>query len=399
MTRSAQSVQEVSGASRRLRVAVVSETFAPEVNGVAMTLGRLVDGLRQSHYPVQLIRPRQNCAEVPVSTPLLEELLAPGMPIPGYAGLRVGLPSVSAISRLWTTRRPDVVHIATEGPLGWSALNAAKKLRLPIVSGFHTNFHRYSCHYRIGFLKRPIMAYLRRFHNATLATMVPTASLQQELSDQGFRGLRVVARGVDTRLFDPARRDRMLRAKWGVADNDLAVLYVGRLAPEKNLALVARAFEAMRGTNAAIRLIWVGDGPERAALARRFPQHVFAGSRSGEDLAAHYASADIFLFPSMTETFGNVTLEAMASGLAVLAYDYAAARQHIVPGSNGLLAPFGDAEAFTREACRLAGDARRIDLLGRRARDATRSLDWCQVVDDYRSVLLDAVANRLSTDG
>jgi glycosyltransferase involved in cell wall biosynthesis len=373
-------------AREALRVTVVTETFPPEINGVAMTLGRLVGALRAGN-DVQLIRPRQGPYDAPASVPGLEELLVPGVAIPGYRQLRVGLPAAHAVERLWARRPPDIVHIATEGPLGWSVLRAARRLGLPVVSGFHTNFHRYSAHYGAGFLNRPIMGYLRRFHNATLATMVPTEALRQELASQGFRNLRVVARGVDTRLFNPARRDQRLRAQWGVTGEEPVALHVGRLAPEKNLSLVVRAFEAMRARVPASKLVWVGDGPQRATLARRFPHHVFAGARSGEDLAAHYASADLFIFASMTETFGNVTLEAMSSGLAVLAYDYAAARQHVIPGRSGLLAPFGDAAAFVRIAEAMIGSPERVAGMRTAARASAESADWHTVFDDYHSVL------------
>jgi glycosyltransferase involved in cell wall biosynthesis len=373
-----------------LRVAVVTETFPPEINGVAMTLGRLVGALR-AESRVQLIRPRQGPHDAPSNAPDLQEFLVPGIPVPGYRELRVGLPAQRAVARLWEAARPDVVHIATEGPLGWSVLRAARRLGLPVVSGFHTNFHRYSTHYRVGFLNRPIMAYLRRFHNATRATMVPTDALREELDSQGYRNLRVVARGVDTQLFNPARRASGLRTQWGVSGDDPVALYVGRLAPEKNLPLVIRAFEAMHRRMPRLKLVWVGDGPQRASLARRFPHHVFAGARTGADLAVHYASADLFLFASMTETFGNVTLEAMSSGLAVLAYDYAAARQHIVPGINGVLAPLGDADAFVRIAEGLAGDPAQLRALRTAARTAAEIADWSRVFDDYRSVLRDAI--------
>ena len=180
--------------------------------------------------------------------------------------------------------------------------------------------------------------------------MVPTEALRAELQAAGFERTVVVARGVDTQLFDPARRSEALRRHWGVAQGDGVVLYVGRLAAEKNLDLLLQAFAAMQQINPRLRLVLVGDGPLRDALRQRCPEAVFAGQRSGADLAAHYASADLFLFPSLTETFGNVTPEAMASGLPVLAFDHAAAGQLIEHGDNGWLAPPYDAAAFVRLA-------------------------------------------------
>ena len=197
--------QELPATSSSLRVAVVTETYPPEVNGVAMTLACIVDGLQQRNHRIQLIRPRQHATESPARNVHFEEVLSRGVPIPRYQGLRIGLPAKQALFRLWSLKRPDVVHIATEGPLGWSALTAAAKLKLPISTGFHTNFHSYSQHYGVGFLKKPIAAYLRKFHNRAHATLVPTEGLRRELAIQGFQNLRVVSRGVDTRLFSPAR--------------------------------------------------------------------------------------------------------------------------------------------------------------------------------------------------
>ncbi len=352
-----------------------------------MTIGRLVGGLLAMGHRVQLVRPCQHPGETARGVDGLEELLAPGVPIPRYPGLRAGLPCGRALKALWLARRPDVVHIATEGLLGWSALRVAKKLGLPVATGFHTNFHSYSRHYGLGILRRPITAYLRDFHNATRATMVPTASLKAELAQQGYRNLHVVARGVDTRLFDPGKRDLRLRERWLATDSTRVALYVGRLAPEKNLDLVARAFESMQAVDADLRMVWVGDGPARAALARRYPSHVFVGTRTGGDLAAHYASADWFLFGSMTETFGNVILEAIASGLAVLAYDYAAAREHMVSGRSGPLAPLGDEAAFLALARTLVEKRSAVVEMRSAARAAAESVAWHKIIQDYLRVL------------
>jgi glycosyltransferase involved in cell wall biosynthesis len=174
--------------------------------------------------------------------------------------------------------------------------------------------------------------------------------LGTDLMRRGYRGIRVVARGVDTALFNPARRSPTLRKAWNVGDDDLVVAHVGRLAPEKNLPLLLATFAAIRGYAPSARLLLVGDGPSRRQLEKRHPEHIFAGMRHGEDLAAHYASADLFLFPSMTETYGNVTLEALASGLPVVAYRMAAAAELIRHDDNGMLADPGASDQFVRAA-------------------------------------------------
>jgi glycosyltransferase involved in cell wall biosynthesis len=313
------------------------------------------------------------------------------VPIPRYAGLKIGLPAKSALMRLWRERRPDVVHIATEGPLGWSALSAATRLRLPAATDFHTNFHTYTRHYGLGWLRAPIGAYLRKFHNKALCTLVPTEELRRDLQQVGYRNLLVVARGVDTALFHPSRRSAELRRQWGAGDGDLVALYVGRLAAEKNLPLVVESYRRMREVNPRTRMVFVGDGPERAALQAGFPEAIYAGMRTGEDLARHYASADVFLFPSTSETFGNVTLEAMASGLAVVAYDYAAARDHLRHGENGLLTPLENEREFTRQAERLAANPVDVARFGLAGRDAAEKVDWEDVHDRFERILLGIV--------
>lgn len=385
-------VDDFRPARRSLRVSVVTETYPPEVNGVAATISRVVDGLRARGHELQLVRPRQDRSDAAAAGDRFVEVLMRGLPIPRYPQLRMGLPARRALLRLWTHQRPDVVHLVTEGPLGWSALQAAQQLRLPVVSDFRTNFHAYSRHYGVAWLRNPIMAYLRKFHNRTACTMVPTEGLRGELRECGFRHVRVVSRGVDTHLFDPARRSAALRQAWGVAAHETVALYVGRLAPEKNLATLVDAYEAMCAVNPAMRLLLVGDGPERAALQQRCAQALFAGVRRGEDLAAHYASADVFLFPSLTETFGNVLPEAMASGLAVVAYHYAAASQIVCHGESGLLAAFGDAAAFIEAARSLASTPGLVHQLGPHAREAASHLSWDRVVGAIEVEYLQALA-------
>ncbi|HEV8691766.1 MAG TPA: glycosyltransferase family 1 protein [Ideonella sp.] len=395
-------VDSFAAARRSLRIACVTETYPPEVNGVASTMARFVEGLHRRNHDVQLIRPRQAASQSAEAqprfgettprfgetTPRFHEVLMRGLPIPKYPNLRMGVPSKRSLVKLWSTHRPDVVHIATEGPLGYSALQAALHLKLPVCSDFRTNFHAYSKHYGVGWLHRPIMAYLRKFHNRTQATMVPTEALRRDLEAAGFRHVTVVKRGVDTGSFGPAYRSEALRAQWGAAPTDLVVGYVGRLAQEKNLAVLTQAFEAIRRADPRAKLVMVGDGPQRAELQARWPEAVFAGQRVGAELSAHYASFDLFLFPSITETFGNVTPEAMASGLPVVAFDYAAAAQIIQHGVNGRLVPFGDAQAFVAESLALASDSAQRAAMGPAAREAAARLTWDSIVARFETVLL-----------
>jgi len=381
-------VDEMPPARRSLRIAVVTETWPPEVNGVAVTVARTVEGLRARGHDLQLVRPRQTHGDAAGDPQSMQEVLLRGLPIPRYPHLRMGLPATGALVSLWAHKRPDVVHVATEGPLGWSALQAARRLRLPVTTDFRTNFHAYSRHYGMGWLYKPIASYLRRFHNRAGCTMVPTESLRSELQAAGFQRTLVVARGVDTQRFTPLLRSDALRSSWGAGPGDTVVLHVGRLAPEKNLDTLLLAFEAMRRQSSSVRLVLVGDGPLRDELRARCPDVIFAGLRSGVDLATHYASGDLFLFPSLTETFGNVTPEALASGLPVLAYDYAAAAQLVKTGVNGACVPYGDRATFVHQALAWAEDLVTARAMGAAARETALGLDWERVVRQVEAAFL-----------
>ena len=382
--------------SRPLHVAVVTETFPPEVNGVAMTLGRMVQGLIARGHRVSLTRPRQAGEIQPAARPGLSTTLVRGLPIPGYRGLRFGLPARSMFQRLWREERPDVVQVVTEGPLGASAVAAARRLGIPAISEFHTNFHGYCHHYGLGWLRPLVAAHLRRLHNRAMMTLVPSHAMRGELLGAGYHRVRTVARGVDTALFHPGRRSEALRRQWGAGPDDLVVAHVGRLAPEKNLALVFAAFDEIAARHGGARLLLVGDGPLRRPLERRHPWHLFAGMRHGEDLAAHYASADLFLFPSLTETYGNVVLEALASGLRVIAFRLAAAAELVSHGDNGLLAVPGEDAEFVRQARDLAECV--ANRAGDRARAAERAaasvagLSWDAIHDRLLAVMHEAIA-------
>ena len=373
-------VDEFPAERRSLRISVVTETYPPEVNGVARTIASVVEGLRARNHELQLIRPGQVKGELANQGERFHEVLMRGLPIPRYPHLRMGVTSKKALVKLWSRRRPDVVHIATEGPMGWSALQAANHLKLPVCSDFRTNFHAYSKHYGVGWLHKPIMAYLRKFHNSTQCTMTPDEGLRRDLQEYGFKNVLVVARGVDTVQFSPRFRSEALRESWGVAPQDLVVMHVGRLAAEKNLTTLMQAFEALRAVEPRARLVLVGDGPARKELQARCPDAIFAGMRHGADLAAHYASGDLFIFPSLTETFGNVTTEALASGLPVLAFDYAAAHQLVKPGVNGQLAPFGNMPELVRLAADMAQDRAALRQMGLQARYTSETLGWDQIV-------------------
>ena len=376
-----------------LRIAYVTETFPPEINGVALTAERTLRHLRRAGHAVQLVRPRQRGED---ALDAADEWRTFGGPIPMYPDLRYGLARVAALRRRWRSAAlpsPDLVHVTTPGPLGWAALRAARAEGIPTSADFRTNFHAYSRHYGLAWCAPLVLAYLRRLHAMADGTFVPTRELQGVLQAQGFARLQVIGRGVDAERFSRRWRDDTLRRSWGAGDGDPVLLHVGRLAPEKNVQLVFDAFEALRCLRPAVRLVVVGDGPLRGRLQRAFGDVHFAGVQRGAELARHYASADLFLFPSLTDTFGNVTLEAMASGLAVVAFDTAAAGQHLRDGTSGWLAapspePAVAQRAFIGAAQRaLRAFGRGVPVGERAAREAQRA-DWDSVLQTFEQSLV-----------
>ena len=369
-----------------LKIAFVTETYPPEINGVAKTIAKMVQNLRSRGYFLQVFRPKQGIHDGNESQNNGQDITLPGLKIPVYRDLNIGLPSTRFLLKAWKSNPPDLVHIVTEGPLGWSAVRAAKRLRLPIISDFHTNFHSYSRYYHLGILQNALEKYLRSFHNHTDCTLVPTRELEKILSAKGYKKVEVVGRGVDAKLFSPRQRDPDLRKSWGLTENDIAVLYVGRLAAEKNIHLILNAFDCMHFKNPGLRLVLVGDGPRRKHLQHKYPCVIFPGMQRGEALARYYASGDIFLFPSITETFGNVILEALASGLAIVAFDYAAAREYLRHNESAFLAPFNNQPEFIKLASSLAECPDTIERLRRAAQEKAKACTWEDIISQLEQV-------------
>lgn len=376
-------------ATRLLRICIVTETYPPEINGVAGTLRQLVEGLRQRGHGVHVIRPRRKGERDGRS----DETPVPGLPIPGYPGLRFGMPVYRRLRRMWRNAPPDIIYIVTQGPLGHAALGVARAAGIPVLTGFHTRFHTYSGHYGLGVLGPLIIAALRHFHNRSAATLVPSEKLRIELTDLGFRNVRACRRGVDTELFDPERRSEELRRRWGCRPGERVVLHVGRLAAEKNLDLVFQAFEDIASEFPAAKLVLVGDGPELERLRNKYANVLLTGAKVGVELAEHYASGDLFLFPSLTETFGNVVPEAMASGLTVIAFDYGAAGIWIRSGENGVTVPMGDTDAFRAAAGKALRDDARLRGMGKAARTTAAGMNWGRVVEELEERLIEAIGD------
>ena len=363
-----------------MKIDIVTDTFVPDVNGVAMTLGRLTDGLRKRGHTVHVIHTG--------ITAKTGETCVTAVSLPGYKEIRVGLPKPFELRTRWLKNRPDVIYVATESPLGKSALKAANALGIPVASGFHTNFHQYMAQYGMGGFQPLALAYLKNFHQRADCTLTPSKDMVELLCREGFQNVHLLGRGVDTELFSPHKRCETLRSQWGASTESPVVVMVGRVAPEKNFELAMKTFEQMRQAVPDVQCVVIGDGPLRLKLAAKYPWAHFVGVQSGEELAKHYASSDVLIFPSETETFGNVLLEAMASGLATVSYDYAASALHVKNGENGLKTTKGDELTFINHALQalsLTSD----DDLRNSARNTAETLGWDHVVDSFANRLIE----------
>lgn len=372
-----------------MKIALVTETYPPEINGVAMTLSQLVSSMKERGHCVQTTRPLQKDEEQ-VTYTSENEIRVYGFPIPNYPEMRLGIPSQTRLIREWRKELPDIVHVATEGPLGISAIKAAQRLGLPLVSSFHTNFHNYSEFYGASMLAPLVLRFLRWVHNNTGCSMFPTRELADQLAAEGFHNTEVFGRGVDLKTFNPQRRNSKLRARWGASQDSLVIVHVSRLAAEKNYELLKQCYQKILSEKPDTRLVIVGSGPLEKSLYSQFPEAIFTGPISLNErdrLAEIYASADLFIYPSTTETYGNVLTESMACGNAVLAYDYAAAAMHINSGVNGVTIPMNDEAAFVAAAVDLAKQDERREAIGNEAANTASKFEWTPVIDRYEELL------------
>jgi len=380
-----------------MRVTLVTETYFPQVNGVSRTLGELARYLTESGDQVQLI-----CPDYGTSAAAEPVYKVPSIVLPFYKELHLPRPPFGNVHRAIASFRPDIVHIATEATLGWSVLQLALRRRLAVVSSFHTNFDQYSRHYRVGWARGLIWRYLRWFHNRTRETYVPSETTISDLARRGFERMVLWRRGVDSTLFQPNRPGRFeVRRALGWSPQDVVILYVSRIAPEKNVDYLATALAIVASYRPDVRILLVGDGPSRKALEGRIGSIAqFAGYRQGEDLADYYAAADIFAFSSLTETLGNVVLEAMASGLPVVALRAGGVGETVQSGSTGILVDASLApERFASALLWLVEQNEERRKMAGAARSYALSVSWDTIMASLRGryqCVIDAHAHPLS---
>ena len=370
-----------------MRICLVTETYWPDINGVAMTLHRVFSALSQQGHSIQLVCTKNPDRADEHIAHLSSVIEASSVPAPGYAEVKFGMPMSHRLRRHWQDERPDAIYVATEGPLGYAATHLARKLNIPVASGFHTNFQSYSDHYKLGWFRKLIESYLVHMHNLTDCTIVPTTDQSKVLREMGINHVAVVGRGVDTQLFTPNKRSTELRKSWGADEHTPVMIYVGRIAEEKNLDLTLRCYQELKAIDPSLVFVMVGNGPAVERIRQAHPDIILAGPKTGDELGAHYASADFFPFTSVTETYGNVILESMASGIGILSYHYAAGKIHIELGENGYHAPLGDESSYLQQAKQFLENPADLQRIRQNAAEHAQRYNWPSIANGFEEVL------------
>jgi glycosyltransferase involved in cell wall biosynthesis len=381
----------------RMRVLYCSDTYPPQVNGVSVVTALSVMGLQARGWECAVVAPRYPTQADTIFTEHIaqRELLVsvPSVPLPGYPDLRLSAPSYAAVSAIVHRFRPDLIHCQTEFIIGRLGQIAGGRAGVPLVSSYHTDFARYTAAYGAPWLSRAVSAYLGRFHRRSRRTYTPSGPARQDLMATGVADVEVWGRGVDGEIYNPRHRSSDWRQRLGVGDR-FAFLYVGRLASEKRVEHIIEAYATARRALPpdSTRLIIAGAGPrESAARAAAPPDTIFLGYLDRRtELPALYASADAFVFASLTETLGLVILEAMASGLPVIACPAGGVADHLRNGANGIAVPVEDPAAMAQAMVALASDRQRAHHLAVGARATAEQLSWDAELDrldaSYRDV-------------
>jgi phosphatidylinositol alpha 1,6-mannosyltransferase len=360
------------------RIALFTGAYNHIADGVSLTLNRLVRHLELEGATVKVFAPTVQEAALEHAG-ILEPVRSIAMP--GRPEYRISLTMTRKQIKSIKEFGPDLVHLATPDIPGGQALRWALSHGVPVVGSYHTHFTSYLGFYRLGWAEGYLWRRLRKFYGRCRHTYVPSQSMAEVLAEHGIAsGVRLWKRGVELQRFDPAHRDLAWRRSLGFADDDVVVTLISRLVVEKGLSTFAKTIRLLLDRGIPIRCLIVGKGPAREMLEAELPEAVFLGHQKGNELSRAYASADIFVFPSFTETFGNVTLEAMASGLPAVCADATGSRSLVIPGRTGFLAPPDDAEVFAAHVERLVTDKTLRTSMSKAARTEAATYAWPRVL-------------------
>jgi phosphatidylinositol alpha 1,6-mannosyltransferase len=372
-----------------MRIAIFSEVYWPMVSGVGVTLDRLTRELKLRGHEVRVYSASYALPEGTSDRPEVHR--SPSIPLFLYPDVQWAFPRPREILADLALFRPDVVHVATEFALGLAGIKAARQLGVPIIASAHTDYQKYAQRYGVGFVLQMGWLYLRWFYNQAEQVLVPSRVYERSLNGRGVKHTGLWTRGVDPAEFHPRFRSLSYRAQFGVGPDDLLVTYIGRLAKEKDLRRLIAGWEVLRAERGNAQLVLVGRGPLEDELRERaIPGVHLTGLLSGRELSEAYASADLFVFPSSTETFGNSLLEAMASGLPALSVQAGGVLEFARHGENAWLVGPHDTPALTAALARLMKNAGLRAQLSRGALATAGSRRWDriydQLIEDYRRV-------------
>ncbi|MBV9109152.1 MAG: glycosyltransferase family 1 protein [Gemmatimonadetes bacterium] len=374
-----------------MKIAYVTESLLPHVDGVSRTLAQLFGFLeRQPGVDFRVLSPFVPPPEISWADKVGK---LPYIHFPLYRAYRVAVPIGHRVSQRLDEYGPDLIHVVSPTPVAVRAQKYGKRRGIPVVSSFHTHFVSYFRFYGFGGLEGFGWRMLRSFYARCEVVYVPSQGIIRELAAHGITNTELWSRGIDLARFSPRWRDPGLRARVGADDDTPVLLMVSRLVKEKDLADLVAADRILRERGARYRLVLVGDGPMRQELEKLLPDAFFAGHQTGEALARWYASGDIFVFPSTTETFGNVILEAQASGLPAVVVDSGGPPDLVAAGETGLIARANDPADFADRVQSLLADPEARRRMGCRGREAAAEHDWNTIngrlLDGYRGVVAD----------
>lgn len=377
-----------------LRVALFTGNYNYIKDGVALTLNRLVAFLESRGIPVLIFAP---VAAKAAFDSVGEVVPVPSMAIPTRPEYRVALGLSKPARQKLEAFRPTLLHIAVPDIAGYKAMKLAEGWGVPVVASYHTRYDTYLRFYGLSIFEKLGQRYMRHFYNRMRRVYAPSDSMAEILRSEGqSQHVEIWARGVDSDLFSPARRDMAWRRSLGIEDDEVAISFAGRLVKEKNTAIYVRVMNALTDKGLKVKPLVIGDGPEMASMKTSLKNGVFAGFLHGEDLARAYASSDVFFFPSESETFGNVTLEAMASGLPAVNAIASGSNSLVVDGETGHLVSARDEAGLAARLETLVRDEALRHRMGAAARTRALAFSWDTILsgllDSYRAVLREARA-------
>lgn len=373
-----------------MKIAVVSDTFLPQVNGVTKTLSKLKSYMDSNGHEYRFMVPRFNR-----TNDILDNVTCfTSFKFFLYPECKIVLPSYISFSNQLKEFQPDLIHIATEFSLGLHGLAYAKENNIPISASYHTDFPKYLSYYNIQFLENFAWRYFKWFHSHAEVNFCPSKYTKKQLEEHGIENVKIWGRGIDTKIYTPSNRSEEERKKYGIKKSDKVLIYVGRIAPEKELDVLVNAVKTLNSSNTKFKVLMVGDGPMKKALEQQDIKNViFTGYKSGEELRTLYASADIFAFPSSSETYGNVILEAMASGLPVVAAYEGGVRENLVDGYNGVAFKAGDSKDMSQSIKKLLNDDGLREALSYNARQHSLIRNWDKIYDNLFENYSEAIEN------